>query len=154
MNKSRAVAVVLLCLVGAGSLPAAPRKAQDRTGQVIFKDVASEDLSRTRILKVTVVQELPDALVVDVEYNRASDYEGELGLSVIPDMPHWSVTHIHLQPGRHIVSQEIAIQEEVKAPQTSNNLSIQIQHYQDRKYKGEIFTRIVPFEKVWKPRQR
>jgi hypothetical protein len=151
MVKARAVAAVLLCVLGTSGLVEA-RKPQSRAGQVIFADAAPEDLSRTRILKVTIVQELPNALVVDVEYVRAADFEGELSLMLTPDMPHWSVSQVYLQPGKGIVSQSIGIQEEeVKKPVKSNNLALQIEHYQDRKYKGPIFQRIVPFEKVWTP---
>jgi len=151
MVKARAVAAVLLCVLGTSGLVEA-RKPQSRAGQVIFADEAPEDLSRTRILKVTIVQELPNELVVDVEYVRAADFAGELSLMLTPNMPHWSVSQVYLQPGKGIVSQSIGIQEEeVKKPVKSNNLALQIEHYQDRKYKGPIFQRIVPFEKVWTP---
>ncbi|HEV8577662.1 MAG TPA: hypothetical protein VGX68_01160 [Thermoanaerobaculia bacterium] len=151
MVKARAVAAVLLCALGTSGLLEA-RKPQSRVGQVIFADEMPEDLSRTRILKVTIVQELPNEVVVDVEYIRAADFEGDLALLITPDMSHWSVSDAHLQKGKGLVSQSIGIQdEEVKEPVKSNNLAIRIEHYQDRKYKGPIFQRIVPFEKVWTP---
>lgn len=156
MNRSKALSAVLLGLLGTQLALAAPQraaKAKDRAGLVIFQDENPQDLSRTKILKVTVVQELSDGVVLDVEYNRAADLEGQLSLSVMPDMSDWSMTLVYLQPGKNIISQEVSLQPEVKGPVESNNLSIRIEHYKE-KYMGPVFNRTVPFEKVWKQRRR
>jgi hypothetical protein len=161
MRTSSALGVAACCFLVALAPAAAAKPAkgkakagQDRTGQVVYQDSAPADLTRTKILKVTVVQELPDVLVLDVEYNRADEFgDDELSLVVTPDISLWEVEQVFLLRGRNVVSQEISLQKEAKEPIESHNLSIDVQHNKDNHSLGMIFHRIVPFAKTWRPQR-
>lgn len=118
---------------------------------MIYQDSEPADLARTKILKVTVVQELPDALILDVEYDRGDEFgQDELAL----DISLWAVDQVFLVHGKNVVSQGISLQNEAKKLEESRNLTIAIQHYRDHHTLGNVFHRIVPFAKTWRPRRQ
>lgn len=121
--------------------------------RVLFQDPAVGPGDAAKILKVTLVHETEQCLVLDVEYYLSEKFPGRAIVGVYPDMPYWTVDATQAYPGRHTVSIKVDLHFDAKGKMKtvkSSTLRFQIDEYQDYSYKGEIFRRIVPFEKQWK----
>ena len=121
--------------------------------RVLFQDPAIGPGDAAKILKVTLVHETGQCLVFDVEYYLSEKFPGRATIGIYPDMPHWTVDATRAYPGRHTVSIKVDLHFNAKGKKKtvkSSTLRFQIDEYRDYSYKGEIFRRIVPFEKQWK----
>jgi hypothetical protein len=120
--------------------------------RVFFQDPAMGPGDAAKILKVTLVHESAQCLVFDVEYYLSEKFPGRATIGVYPDMPYWIVDATRAYPGRHTVSIKVDLHFDARKKMKtakSSTLKFKIDEYRDFSYKGEIFRRIVPFEKHW-----
>jgi TolB-like protein len=120
--------------------------------RVLFQDPAIGPNDLAKILKVTLVGETKHSLVFDVEYFLSEKFKGKATIGIYPDMPYWIVSATHAYPGSHTVSIQVDLHFDAKVKKrtvNSSTLRFEIDSYKDFSYTGEIFRRIVLFEKQW-----
>jgi TolB-like protein len=120
--------------------------------RIIFQDPAIGPNELAKILKVTLVGETKHSLVFDVEYFLSEKFKGKATIGIYPDMPYWTVSATHAYAGRHTVSIQVDLHFDAKVKKKtvkSSTLRFEIDSYKDYSYTGEIFRRIVLFEKQW-----
>ena len=138
---------IMLALVRDRALGAA---SQRHAGDVLYQDPDQSGKSATRMTKVTVIQELPDALVLDIDYVFLPQPEQSAVLSVMPDMDGWYFTQTAVVPGRHTASLMVGLRSEVHEVARSHNLTLGIGVYSKDKFEGNVFQRILPLAKSWR----
>jgi len=116
---------------------------------VLYQDDKPWDLKENKLLKVILIKEKENRLLFDVEYNYI-DTGGKAYPGIFPDMSHWVMNSSPITPGKNKTSVQVGLQDGAPDIIESDDLRLEMRWYKDGKYMGQLFERIIHFDKTWK----
>lgn len=118
---------------------------------IIFKERSISSDDKAKILNLSLIEETEDKLILDVEYYLSKKVDGIVYIGVYPNIKYWSVSRTLAQPGKHKATLSVGLDHSrANSIEESSNLRLSMKWYKDKQYKGQLFKRIIPYNKVWK----
>jgi len=109
-----------------------------------------------KLNQVKIFAETQDSLTVEFSYTyNHSVPANEIKLFVLPDHGYWFTNNVKIQQGTHTARAIIGISKNLMhedniSESATTKLRFRFDHYQPKKYLGNVWGEDIPYEKLWK----